>query len=611
MKGIIVILVSLFVSSARAQTSVTLGTGASAVLTEGTDFVINVECSIGGAISSEFRVPLEIDTTSTVEEGYDVPTISAYTCTIPATMTTGTVDIPLSDDLAIELVDEQLALKSVTNADVTPANTFSFTIVDDETSASTKAVATPRRTVYTVDEGVGTVNIWFEFVDPNNDRIPLEETLGVAITTPTISSETAMNGVDFTFASSATFTASSGGVGVTSASIEITILDETTVENLENVNFLFAEMTAVDSVTLTSTVELRIRDDDRPEFMVISNRTPLPRRSKKDVFLWAFVNDPSTVSSMLDFTWLPWNLQFYEATTVIVNGKAVSQARIPRPRRNSRTRFNEYKFTLDQTINGNVYTQTAYTYVTPTSSVGTNAPIETGTRSTITVFPDGAVCSALDGSYDITIPLGPTNGRLRWDFIPDGSTRRRRLSLLNSRNVLSLSTCDVGGLYIVFRKDRKKLGWAQYIRVIVSACPREMAGSLCATGPMTCKNGGLVDTDLELCSCPPGFAGDTCEIALNPGYFGSNEDFNIRDFPVTTRLGKCLTFSIAGPIGTTCAAGFGGNDCCEPCVTGTFGANCAQTCNCIAGGPCDRFSGECRNGCALGFAGRNCQQLDS
>lgn len=98
----------------------------------------------------------------------------------------------------------------------------------------------------------------------------------------------------------------------------------------------------------------------------------------------------------------------------------------------------------------------------------TSAPIETGTRSTITVFPDGAVCSALDGSYDITIPLGPTNGRLRWDFIPDGSTRRRRLSLLNSRNVLSLSTCDVGGLYIVFRKDRKKLGWAQYIRVIVS-----------------------------------------------------------------------------------------------------------------------------------------------
>lgn len=72
-----------------------------------------------------------------------------------------------------------------------------------------------------------------------------------------------MNAVDFSFASSATFTASSGGVGVTSASIQITILDETTVENLENVNFLFAEMTAVDSVTLTSTVELRIRDDGR------------------------------------------------------------------------------------------------------------------------------------------------------------------------------------------------------------------------------------------------------------------------------------------------------------------------------------------------------------
>lgn len=48
-----------------------------------------------------------------------------------------------------------------------------------ETSASTKAVATPRQTVYTVDEGVGTVNIWFEFVDPNNDIIPLEENLGV------------------------------------------------------------------------------------------------------------------------------------------------------------------------------------------------------------------------------------------------------------------------------------------------------------------------------------------------------------------------------------------------------------------------------------------------
>lgn len=89
----------------------------------------------------------------------------------------------------------------------------------------------------------------------------------------------------------------------------------------------------------------------------------------------------------------------------------------------------------------------------------------------MTVFPDAAPCTTLDATYTISVPSGRFNLQLRWDFIAEGSFERIQMKQYNGRNQIELSSCDVAGLYIIYRKNRQKIGWEEYVRVILSGNP--------------------------------------------------------------------------------------------------------------------------------------------
>lgn len=55
-----------------------------------------------------------------------------------------------------------------------------------------------------------------------------------------------------------------------------------------------------------------------------------------------------------------------------------------------------------------------------------------------------------------------------------------------------------------------------------------------------------------------------------------------------------------------CGPGYMGEFCGRVCVPGRYGANCALTCTCEGGVPCDRVTGQCP--CPPGFTGLTCDK---
>ena len=45
------------------------------------------------------------------------------------------------------------------------------------------------------------------------------------------------------------------------------------------------------------------------------------------------------------------------------------------------------------------------------------------------------------------------------------------------------------------------------------------------------------------------------------------------------------------------------------CTSGTFGADCKQTCHCATGVTCDIATGDCGGLCEIGWTGDNCQGM--
>ncbi|MBN3295529.1 TIE2 protein, partial [Amia calva] len=128
-------------------------------------------------------------------------------------------------------------------------------------------------------------------------------------------------------------------------------------------------------------------------------------------------------------------------------------------------------------------------------------------------------------------------------------------------------------------------------RLIVRKCVAQKWGPDCSGNCPVCQNRGVCHDKTGECICPPGFMGETCEIACGGGRFG-------RTCKEKCIEGTCksLVFCLRDPYGCSCATGWTGFHCNESCPSGYYGADCKLRCQCGNHGFCDRFRGcQCGN----------------
>ncbi|KAL1451591.1 hypothetical protein WDU94_005952 [Cyamophila willieti] len=110
--------------------------------------------------------------------------------------------------------------------------------------------------------------------------------------------------------------------------------------------------------------------------------------------------------------------------------------------------------------------------------------------------------------------------------------------------------------------------------------------------PVTsCLNGGLFD-EIGECACPPGFTGDSCEIACGRNYYGQK-----CWTPCSDTGSDCKGMILCTPsYGCSCAPGYHGDKCTQQCEQGTYGSDCKQSCGQCKDG-CDIYTGHCKVQC--------------
>ncbi|XP_078617064.1 uncharacterized protein LOC144885163 [Branchiostoma floridae x Branchiostoma japonicum] len=147
--------------------------------------------------------------------------------------------------------------------------------------------------------------------------------------------------------------------------------------------------------------------------------------------------------------------------------------------------------------------------------------------------------------------------------------------------------------------------------LIIRSCPEGLWGQECDLSCPVCLNGGQCQVETGECVCAPGFRGSTCQTPCGGNRFGRDCSFRCdeseRDDPAGC---SGHLFCLPEPYGCSCGPGFTGLLCQRVCSPGTFGSGCQSTCHCSSIGPeaCDRYTGECRDGCASGWTGPNCQE---
>ncbi|KAL1452397.1 hypothetical protein WDU94_006633 [Cyamophila willieti] len=105
-----------------------------------------------------------------------------------------------------------------------------------------------------------------------------------------------------------------------------------------------------------------------------------------------------------------------------------------------------------------------------------------------------------------------------------------------------------------------------------------------------CFNGGKLENN-SICICPPGFAGNACEIPCGRNLFGATCMKQCSESP-----NECKGIVLCTPeYGCTCAPGYQGNYCTEQCQQGFYGADCKQHCGHCKNG-CDIYTGNCHSG---------------
>ncbi|XP_035660179.1 fibropellin-1-like [Branchiostoma floridae] len=196
----------------------------------------------------------------------------------------------------------------------------------------------------------------------------------------------------------------------------------------------------------------------------------------------------------------------------------------------------------------------------------------------------------------------PSGASLSWDFNGEPLVNSFASSEVNLRSATSAES----GTYHCYHEGYKEKG--ALTRVIVRDCAAGKWGPGCFLDCSECYNGGWCDDKTGQCVCPPGFYGETCDIACGPGRFGYECRKACDD--ITEDVAACMgkLFCVPDPFGCACIPGFTGIGCNEPCPRGTYGASCTQTCRCRLNLPCDAITGECPSGCADGYMGPSCQK---
>ncbi|XP_022089248.1 receptor-type tyrosine-protein phosphatase F-like isoform X2 [Acanthaster planci] len=164
--------------------------------------------------------------------------------------------------------------------------------------------------------------------------------------------------------------------------------------------------------------------------------------------------------------------------------------------------------------------------------------------------------------------------------------------------------------YEVHFTGKRASGKQALMRLIVRGCEQDKWNAPCCdkTCPV-CFNGGVCETRIGVCVCPPGFSGNFCEILLGPDRFGQDGSFQCSSDKLPGKTCEGKLFCLPDPYGCSCASGYKGIDCDEGCPDGSFGASCLQTCHCMDNAPCNKTTGRCPGNCASGFKGINCQDL--
>ncbi|TNN44492.1 Platelet endothelial aggregation receptor 1 [Liparis tanakae] len=121
-------------------------------------------------------------------------------------------------------------------------------------------------------------------------------------------------------------------------------------------------------------------------------------------------------------------------------------------------------------------------------------------------------------------------------------------------------------------------------------------------GACDCANGARCYNIDGACLCEPGFSGPHCRDRMcAPGKYGMHCERRClcqdkQTLSCHPMKGEC-----------TCQPGWAGLFCNETCAHGFYGHGCLEPCLCVSGGVCNSATGRCR--CAPGYTGLHCESL--
>uniref|UniRef100_A0AAZ3QTH5 Platelet endothelial aggregation receptor 1 n=1 Tax=Oncorhynchus tshawytscha TaxID=74940 RepID=A0AAZ3QTH5_ONCTS len=151
-------------------------------------------------------------------------------------------------------------------------------------------------------------------------------------------------------------------------------------------------------------------------------------------------------------------------------------------------------------------------------------------------------------------------------------------------------------------------GWVELVLICVYVWYLHRCSEECRVGSYgrdckgvcDCANGSRCYNIDGGCLCEPGFSGPQCrERMCRHGTYGLQCERTCRCHDTHTLSchplkGEC-----------TCQPGWAGLYCNETCARGYYGHGCLEPCLCVNGGVCDSVSGGCH--CAPGYTGAHCE----